>query len=667
MGRKSGSITVFLSLTGILIMALLGTLLETARYTACANHAARTTQAAVDALLAEYNRPLYDHYGLFFIESAGPAYDKVIADYAGDTLEAARTGDLDFFQGELRRLSVSERVYVGDNGAEALQKEITEYMKRREIEKQWKKFTNKSKELSEQEKAASEIEKSVEEQKEEAELDEQLIELMELVDGITVSRGKISCGKEFIKMFVTGKKECQRFGITNAKVWEKMSPRLDDTPMKNFSSNRGEFFKHVKHVLKMTDRAIEIRNELRDSFYKIAGKNAEFAEHDAKLKELLKNMSVLETNREILRKTSEILTGKWTGEKKDELIDIWTSYDTESIVFDYTGVEEKGGADSPLDALSSSWDNGILNLVCENISSLSQKKVKNVNNYAKLYKEEKQKEVDYGKRVENISKEEVELSGTLGNAMDVGLDEFCLDAYIEDRFSSYVHKVENWEGALTYQREYLVAGKGKDRDNLEAVLNRILLIRTVTNFGAIFQDSAKREEAYAAAAAVVGFTGMEPLIRLTQTLILIVWALVESLVDIAGLLQKRDVPIVKSPKQILTGFADVFVITNQAICKRAKKFHKAAKNSFGYREYLTLFLVTTKASTRRYRIMDLIQWNMRNNGYRQFDFGTCVFSIRVQAGYAFPAKFFRMAVIERMLGRDVREYTFLGDIVRGYL
>ena len=71
MRRLTGSITVFLSLVFLLVFALFGTLLETARYTVCKNHAARTLRTGAEGLLSEYNRPLYEHYGLFFIEKAG--------------------------------------------------------------------------------------------------------------------------------------------------------------------------------------------------------------------------------------------------------------------------------------------------------------------------------------------------------------------------------------------------------------------------------------------------------------------------------------------------------------------------------------------------------------------------------------------------------------------
>lgn len=113
MRRLTGSITVFLSLVFLLVFALFGTLLETARYTVCKNHAARTLRTGAEGLLSEYNRPLYEHYGLFFIEKGGTPYEQVIGRYAGDTISAADKGEMDFLDGGIDDIQVKNKVYLG--------------------------------------------------------------------------------------------------------------------------------------------------------------------------------------------------------------------------------------------------------------------------------------------------------------------------------------------------------------------------------------------------------------------------------------------------------------------------------------------------------------------------------------------------------------------------
>ena len=71
---------MFLSMAGLLVLALLGTMVETARFTLCENQGERGLFCATESLLAEYSRPLEKQYGLFGLESGGEAIDGQISD-----------------------------------------------------------------------------------------------------------------------------------------------------------------------------------------------------------------------------------------------------------------------------------------------------------------------------------------------------------------------------------------------------------------------------------------------------------------------------------------------------------------------------------------------------------------------------------------------------------
>lgn len=667
--RQEGSITVFLALAGLLVFALFCVMVETARFGACENHAARTLRTATEGLLTEYSRPLYDHYGLFLMEQEGTPYETVIARYAGDMMEAAGKGTMNFFRGAFRNIQITEKVTAGDDGAEPLAKEITAYMERRLPRNLLTEFTDTTKNLQETERQAEEIEDTVEEQRENAALDGLLLELMRLVDGISVSGGKVRCEACFVKSFSTKKKpEGEKFGVTEAGVFRKMKPRIDTTPAQWEKMNVRTFLSHVKKAEEITKKAVQKGEELRSRYKAGRHQQGKRTEDSSGVVRIIESLPVLQGNLRVLEETEKLLAGGGggaipAGEVPEETLDrldvLWKDYDTGSISFDYTGISGDGGGENPLDALSGAWGNGILNLVCKNPQSLSKKSVKDPDHYGKYYGMTAAESGDYGERVDRFAREEeVELSGVLGGTATGAWDTFCLCSYITDTFSSLLQKAGkgSWKHKLDYQWEYVMAGKKSDKANLESVLNRILLIRTVINFSALFQDAGRKGEAYAAAAAVVGFTGMEPLIRLTQTLILIAWSMVESLVDIAGLLQGRDVPVVKTPKQILTSFAELFLITGNAITKRAEKFAKGGKNSFGYKEYLKLFLLAMNKKTMRYRVMDVIEWDMGKNGYTGFSLGSCVYSLTVEGSAVFPSHLLPQAPVRRFLGKDLRQY-----------
>ncbi len=107
-------------------------------------------------------------------------------------------------------------------------------------------------------------------------------------------------------------------------------------------------------------------------------------------------------------------------------------------------------------------------------------------------------------------------------------------------------------------------------------------------------------------------------------------------------------------------------MNHDSLQKRAKRFPKSKKSSFGYQQYLMLFLAMTKQSTRRYRVMDLIQNTMQKNGYKGFKLGSCVYEMKVCGGFLFPGHFFRMAPLESVLGRDVKNCRINVEICAGY-
>ena len=658
MRRLTGSITVFLSLVFLLVFALFGTLLETARYTVCKNHAARTLRTGAEGLLSEYNRPLYEHYGLFFIEKGGTPYEQVIGRYAGDTISAADKGEMDFLDGGIDDIQVKNKVYLGDNHAEALQKQIRSYMGRVVTKEQLQKVLHSSNDLKKVEKSAKNIETTVENQKKAAECYTDLLELMRLVDGITVTGGTIICEQEFVKMFVTGECKGQNFGVTEGAVWKQMKKNLDQSTKDWNIKNKLKFLAKVSKVKGRIKQAQKIGEKLKNGS----------ASKDDTISRVIAALPVLKTNLDILTRTEEILQKDSVKNCKKRLEKLWQDYDTSSIVFDYTGVEEDGGGENPKDSLEGSFSKGILSLVVKSPSKLSKKSIQSPDSFAEYYKEQEKDKEDYEKRISDfISSDTVSLTGILGDMADYGMDEFCLDEYIQHKFLAYGEKTDaKWKQALDYGLEYLAAGKASDEENLESVLNRILLIRTVTNFVALESDSKRRGEARAAAIAAVGFTGLAPLITLTQTLILITWSISESLTDVAALLDGRDVPLWKTPKRFVTNFTEIVLMNHDSLQKRAKRFPKSKKSSFGYRQYLMLFLAMTKQSTRRYRVMDLIQNTMQKNGYKGFKLGSCVYEMKVCGGFLFPSHFFRMAPLESVLGRDVKNCRINVEICAGY-
>ncbi|MGP1432976.1 MAG: DUF5702 domain-containing protein [Catonella sp.] len=68
--RAKGSVTIFLSLALILVIALVGSLLESARVTVAREIATDDSYLAVQNILAEYQREVWDDYHVFFVDAS---------------------------------------------------------------------------------------------------------------------------------------------------------------------------------------------------------------------------------------------------------------------------------------------------------------------------------------------------------------------------------------------------------------------------------------------------------------------------------------------------------------------------------------------------------------------------------------------------------------------
>lgn len=657
---SNASISVFLSLVLVVILSLLGTMVEVTRGKVCKVHGSRVLQMAGESLLSEYSRPLYKEYRLFFLEDVGKSFEKSMADYAAEafspkSLFHTRT---DLFDMSLTDLVVVKKDYVADHGCKLLKKQIVSFMKRRLVKDGVRQFRDKLKSVETLEDSAVELEKRVEEQKEAARQNVNLRRFMQLIDGVTVSAGRIKGEKSFVKMLCNGEKKPEHVGITDAAVWKAIQNNVVRIP-----ENWGDILKNEKkkkEYLSLINRAKEKTEEALGELGKIGNLK--------KVEGIPANLSgILTANQKVLAEVKEIIAANTdVSERSEKLKKCWERYDTSGIVFDYSGIHKQGGGENPMDHLRELLTGGAARLVLDQNDKLSEKRVKNPDQYQKLYQISESKE-DYKKSIKDfVTEETVDFDGAVKDIVHMETEDYMILKYLEGYFSMKNRPVGKMKKCLDYEWEYMVCGKGSDKENLEQVINRMILMRTLINTGVISASTQKRETAYAAALAAVGFTGMEPLVRLTQTIFLVIWGMSEALVDVAGILEGRQVPLVKSEKDIRVNFADLFVLSRQYIESKAEQLPRAGKNDFGYQQYLMLFLLGTGSSVVCRRMMDLMEWNIRRNHERAFSMGTSVGGFRVRANFSMKTKFFTFPYVQNVLQRKLEQYGMGTELYMGY-
>ena len=204
------------------------------------------------------------------------------------------------------------------------------------------------------------------------------------------------------------------------------------------------------------------------------------------------------------------------------------------------------------------------------------------------------------------------------NAMSLS-DKAFFVAYLKEHFSNKVNKKE--ERKLDYEMEYLIGGRSSDRQNLSAVCERILQIRTVANYGYLLTDSTKKAEAKTLATALSILMEAPAVEGVLEQGILIAWAYGEGIVDVRGLLKGNRIPLMKTASSWQLQLSNLGTIgtSNEATGE------KSLKDGLSYQDYLTGLLLLEKAEQLSMRSLDLIESNL------QIKTDQCITKIQIES------------------------------------
>ena len=89
--------------------------------------------------------------------------------------------------------------------------------------------------------------------------------------------------------------------------------------------------------------------------------------------------------------------------------------------------------------------------------------------------------------------------------------------------------------ALAYELEYILQGKGSDKENLESVLFRLFLLRISGNYGCLAKDMGRVAEAEALAVTISALLLMPEAVEALKQMILVAWAGGESVISLSQL------------------------------------------------------------------------------------------------------------------------------------
>ena len=189
---------------------------------------------------------------------------------------------------------------------------------------------------------------------------------------------------------------------------------------------------------------------------------------------------------------------------------------------------------------------------------------------------------------------------------------------------------------LAYELEYILIGKESDRENLEGVVNRLLLIREGVNYAYLMTDSTKQAEAFALAAVIAGITLMPELVEALKQVILLTWAYGESVLDVRGLLQGNQIALIKTGESWKLPLTKLFTLRSHL----TEYDGRSDTGEMKYEGYLRLLLTMTGRDKKCMRALDIIEGTLRATEQGRYLYmDQCIDGLTVKAEFSAASLF----------------------------
>lgn len=166
---------------------------------------------------------------------------------------------------------------------------------------------------------------------------------------------------------------------------------------------------------------------------------------------------------------------------------------------------------------------------------------------------------------------------------------------------------ESRGGPLDYEMEYILAGKGSDRENLEAVVKKLLMLRFVPNYAYLQSSGDKKAEAEALALTLCSLLLVPEITEAATQVILLAWAYGESVMDIRSLLGGCKVPLVKSDASFQLSLSGLLELGETQDTDAGRDDPQGLE----YKEYLRMLLFLEQKETVGLRALDMIEMNLK--------------------------------------------------------
>ena len=682
--RLEAQITVFAALSLMLVMSVLSVCLKSAAQSGMYADIDMAAGLSVESMFAGYSNKLLSEFDIFAVradDNEGFSANKLLDYYAKSNIKGiCNSSKVEYISSEL-----VDVVHMTDRNGIAIESQAVAYMKYAIAEDFLESIAGVRKECEKAETVQQITDEIIKCEEKMLAADSVILELIQYVEGIrtnssglVIRNGKaVATGEYFAKALLAAEVSPQEAAISSNQVYRTLTgagsryvnaDRLikdmlenveiyketdDEYCLELYLRNYNYLSEVIKNVLAKTNQAINTLAE-----YKTASDTCEAAVvscidmvdmnkdvldseiYDSLLLDLeelkscnksaakrLCNVAVVKkalnqkcTAITDLRQALENVGAELNAQNCDSVyqglkkcLENIAVLDNSKLEFDYSLIDFSADSEGKgiIDRLKSTLEDGICALVLDD-GDISDKSI----NYTNLA-------CDVTGSVVSASDERTEGMECVTNTM-------LFNEYLIKKFNSYIDDTHDW-CELSYPLEYIICGNKSDKENINQIILKLSVIREGANMAYIITDSAKKQEAFAYATTLVGFTGNMAVVKVAQYLILAVWAYGESICDIQALFRGETVPLIKTAKTwrlslanlISQNFSQSNKYSNEESNNNNESNDKShtinlAKGELGYEDYLRILLLMEDSVDKRYRAMSAMELRMMYLGDTEF-------------------------------------------------
>lgn len=649
--RKSGEITVFLAMILVSVCALLCGLAESVRTAGARNYLRMTVDSSMDSLMAQYHRELWRQYRILGLEYENQnELEQEMGAFMTPYMNAEN-----WYPMKLSRIETKDMTVLTQAQGRYLEQEILDYMKYGLLDTNWDELDESgAKELLETWKEGGSVNR-----------------VSELYSAHTKEAVKLEKALENINSRLVNQKQ----------YWEQGRLRLEQLDGSGFISQAKKMIKELEKLPGLVEvyekRADKLERSLRESRAKFeaeedispqvrAALEDEIAQYEAYVAQdgerrmevvRLKEYATVRIRwiQGVISEAEAVMDyiDSWEPEDEDDELDEeelwrpvlsrWEGYGMLSLEIEF-GVKDKE-KEGFLEQISSMVSGGLLELVLPQGTVVSGRRL----------------ELDAcPSRTVNTDSEK-EQDGLLAGVKNL-FWRLLVGEYDIRFFKGFKKEMED---DSFYELEYIIHGMELDRENLAGVAGRLVALREGLNLIHIFSDPGKRQEARELALAIVGGTGILPLVSLTAFFIMSVWALGEALVDVRTLLDGGKVPILKTNSDWRLGLDQLLTIGRDKSLGQSEGLESGTRGP-DYKGYMRLLIFGEYGSDLLYRMMDVMQLNIGKE-QRGFSISRCACRVDMRAVVSGKHVFFSTGLWKSQMGGDRFSYETLMEASGSYL